>query len=366
MTPEIALAASARNWPDRLHRHLLDHGGGRVVARVLGAEQAMSARFEVLFIDDVCSFLNPRLIIALRDAGAEVIGVFDPSDGSDAKRRLLECGISDVIESEAGAEEMLLLARTTLAHRGVGRDITATPEKLGWTIGVTSATAGVGATEVAIGLAAAAGSDLPVALVDLDPVWPSVAPRLDLPLHPNVRTAIDFALHQPDQLPRALHRFGALSVVGGVADRGTASPISQAEAGMLLETMAGIVTLVIVDLGPLESSLRSLLLRFDTVAVVGTGDPVGVTRLCRALEGAKDLVGDGSLVALVNRVPARPYHMAEVRAEILAAWPDIPVLTLPEDSHLADAVWDGMPVAKGPFSKELQRAASLVTSSVVR
>ena len=58
--PELALAASARGWPDQLHRFLLDHGGGRVLARVMGPEQAAHDAYEVLLIDDVCSFLTPR------------------------------------------------------------------------------------------------------------------------------------------------------------------------------------------------------------------------------------------------------------------------------------------------------------------
>ena len=81
MVPDIALAASAREWPDRLHRFLLDHGGGRIVDRVMGADQAASTSFDVLLIDDVCSFLTPRLVAVVKQAGAEVIGVYMPEIG---------------------------------------------------------------------------------------------------------------------------------------------------------------------------------------------------------------------------------------------------------------------------------------------
>lgn len=364
MTPDIALAASAREWPDRLHRHLLDHGGGRVVRRVLGAEQAIQADFEVLFIDDVCSFLSPGLVSTLRTAGAEVIGVFDSSDGSDAKRRLLECGISDVIESDADADEMLQVAQAALAHRSPVVDPGDGSGGLGWTVAFTGATSGVGATELAIALAWAASTRLEVTLVDLDPHWPGVAPRLDLPLHPNVRTAIDFVLHQPDHLPRALHRMGDLAVVGGVADRGTGAPIGHVEAVMLLEKLAETGDLVVVDLGPLDRSLRSLTSRFDTVAVVGTGDPVGVTRLFRTVELMVDIVGEKSLLVIANKIPDRPFHMSEVRAEISSAWPDLPLLAIPFDPGLVEATWDGRPSARGPFAKAVGRAASLITERV--
>lgn len=364
MTPDIALAASAREWPDRFHRHLLDHGGARVVSRVLGAEQAIAASYEVLFIDDVCSFLTPRLVATLRADGVEVIGVFDPEDGSDAKRRLLECGISDVIESDAGAEEMLQLARAAIGHRSPVAETGRAPDRLGWTIGITGATPGVGATEVAIGLAASAATDLTVALVDLDPFWPSVAPRLDLPLHPNVRTAIDFVLHQPDQLSRALHRLGQLTVVGGVADKGAAAPISHIEAEILLEALAGMVDLVVVDLGPLDRALRPLVARFNTLAVVGSGDPVGVTRMFRAVETAIEVATEGAMVLVVNRIPGRPFHHAEIRTQLSTAWPDLPVLTLPADAGLIEAAWEGRISSRGPFPKAIGRAARLVIERV--
>ena len=101
MAPDVAFAASARDWPDRIHRHMLDHGGARVVARLMGSEQVLASRFDVLLIDDICSFLTPRLVSLVKERGSGVLGVFDPGDGPDAKRRLLECGISDVIESGA-------------------------------------------------------------------------------------------------------------------------------------------------------------------------------------------------------------------------------------------------------------------------
>lgn len=364
MIPVVALAASARDWPDRLHRHLLDHGGGRVAARVLGADQAVSADFQVLFIDDVCSFLSPRLVSKLRERGAEIIGIFDPGDGSDAKRRLLECGISDVIEADAEPEEMLGLARATVAHRAPTIPQPEPGARLGWVIGVTGATPGVGATEVAIALATAAAARLEVILVDLDPWWPSVAPRLDLPLHPNVRTAVDLVLHQPDQLPRSFQELGALAVVGGVADRGAAAPVGHVEAELLLEALAATFHLVVVDLGPLDRALRALVNRFDTVAVVGAGDPVGVIRMARTVETALDLAAEDAVVLVANKVPARPYHHAEIRAELATMWPDLPVVALPADPLLADAAWEGVPSARGPFCKAIERAASLITESV--
>src|SRR5690606_34142626 len=91
----------------------------RIVERVMAAEQATDLDFDVLLIDDVCSFLTPRLVMKLKQAGREVIGAYMPEDGTDAKRRLLECGITDVIETDSSPEEFLAKVRATLAHRVV-------------------------------------------------------------------------------------------------------------------------------------------------------------------------------------------------------------------------------------------------------
>ena len=191
--PDIALAASAREWPDRLHRHLLDHGGGRVTGRIMGPEQAADAEYDVLLIDDICSFLTPRLVSAVKERGAEVIGVFLPADGSDAKRRLLECGISDVIETQASAEEFVEHARAAIAHRVVVDDEAPAARATPFTIGITGAAGGVGISELAVNLSSLVGDRVAVSLIDADPKFPSLAQRLGAPLHPNIRSVLDQA-----------------------------------------------------------------------------------------------------------------------------------------------------------------------------
>ena len=119
---EVALAVSARVWPDRLHRFLADHGGARVRAQVLAPEDALAETYEVLIIDDVSSFLTPRLVQELQRRQRLVLGVFDPADGQDGKERLRECGVDQVIESAASADEFVIAVRALVAlapHRRV-------------------------------------------------------------------------------------------------------------------------------------------------------------------------------------------------------------------------------------------------------
>ena len=363
MTPDIALAASAREWPDRLHRHLLEHGGGRVVARVMGPDQTVEASFDALFIDDVCSFLTPRLVTGVKKSGGEVIGVFAPADGSDAKRRLLECGISDVIEMDAPPDELMEKVVSALAHR-VPASVDAPSASAGWAIGLTGVSDGVGTTEVATTLAAGLVNDLRVALVDGDPTWPSIAQRLDLPLHPNIRTALDMVAHGSGNLESATHVVGGLAVVGGVADQGAASPLSQSEVSMLFDALFDLSEVIVADLGPLQHAVRGAFRGFDTVALIGPGDPIGVARLLRSVEQLVEIVDPDSLVVVANKTPRRRYYESEIRREIQGAYPELPLVVLPFDQRLSASLWAGQVRQSGPFAKAVDRMAALINEGL--
>lgn len=364
MTPEIALAASAREWPDRLHRHLLDHGGARVVVRVMGPDQATSNRYDVLLIDDISSFLTPRLVTVIKKAGCGVVGVFDPEDGPDAKRRLLECGISDVVESDATADELLHAVRSAVQHRFDSVPDSGTTEDGAWSIGVTGATDGVGATEVSVALARSLSRNLETVLVDLDPIWPSIAPRLDLPLHPNLRTAVDRILHDSARVSSVIHHVGHLSVVGGLADHGSAGPISHTEVAMLLDVLGPLKEVLVADLGSLGNAYGAIISRFDSLALVGTGDPVGVTRLLRSVDRVGGLIEEDRLVVVVNKTLGSRYHESEVRAEISTAYPSLPMVLMPFDRRVSEAMWEGSLTDRGRFARSVERMSHLIEENV--
>ncbi|MFZ0015562.1 MAG: hypothetical protein WAL25_15770 [Acidimicrobiia bacterium] len=364
MSPDIAIAASAREWPDRLHRFLLDHGGGRVVDRVMSADQATEADFDILLIDDVSSFLTPRLVTMVKQSGGEVLGVFAPEDGSDAKRRLLECGISDVIETEATPEEFLERILQTLEHR-THLEPDESHESSTVSIAVTGPSEGVGMTEVAISLASTLSERTGTVLVDLDPVWPSVAQRLDLSVHPNIRTAIDHALHNPDRLEEAVHQVGAMRVVGGRADGVQGSAISRHEVLALVESLGPYVDVVVADLGPLRQVDHGLIRDFDSVIVVGGGDPVGVARLIRTVADLRAAQLRQSILAIVNMLGRNGYEKSEVSNEITDSCPDLPVLTLPFDRRLGAAAWDGRLATGGrSFARGVSAMADVVVGSL--
>lgn len=362
MGPEIALAASARSWPDRLHRFLLDHGGGRVRTRVMDPDQATTERYDVLFIDDVCSFLTPRLVQAIRESGKEMVGVFDPVDAEDAKRHLLECGVTDVIEADASPEEFLAVASATMAHKSEVTRVQARKPK-SFRVGVVGAIGGVGATEIAIGVAASLAATRATVLVDLDRDSPSVAQRLDLPLHPNLLTALDAAHHHQGRIREAVLTHQAVDVVGGLATSSSGLELAPVEMEALLDEVGSIgYDVVVADLGSPSGGLD--ILRFHVLIAVGLGNPVGVGRLVRLVQALSDRASLAGVVAVVNRVPPRTNRMSEIRAEMARLVPGLPVIVMPEDRRLEQANWDGVNLTRGHFVRSVKSVASVIDGGI--
>jgi MinD-like ATPase involved in chromosome partitioning or flagellar assembly len=357
--PEYALAASARAWPDRLHRFLIDHGGGRVRSRVMGPEQAVSDQYEVLFIDDVCSFLTPRLVDTVREMGREVVGVYDPVDAPDAKRHLLECGITDVIEVGAAPEEFLAIAEATLLHRGEPSPaIVPTPRS--FRVGVLGPIGGVGCTEIAIGIATSLSLLRSTVLIDLDDRTPSLVQRLDLPVHPNLLTALEAAHHSAGSVTEAILGHDSVDVIGGLVNTMSAHDIPPVEIEGVFDDIgkAG-YEVVIADLGsPGPDRLDRV--RFHVLIVVGLGNPVGLSRLVRSVQNLSARTDISDTVALVNRVATGSRRRLEIRAEMARLLPTTPVILVPEERRLERASWDGTRLGRGPFVKAVSRVASLI------
>lgn len=362
MALELAMGASAREWPDRLHRHVLDHGGARVVGRMMSVTQCVDTSFDLIFVDDVCSFLTPRLVVLLRQRGRSVVGVYDPADSPDAKRRLLECGISDVIESDATPEEFMSKAVAAVADEfRPSAPLSSLPPRVGRSIGVAGVNDGVGCTEVAVGLAAAvAGTGVAAGLVDLDPVWPSLLQRLDLAPHPNLRTLVDVALHG-GEMERALQTVAGVRVAGGsLAPQAQSVPAH--EVGMALDALGEMCDVVVSDLGAVGRVPESLLGSFDSIILVAGADPVSLSRLLRSLGRLEELGPDLNPLVAINATPRRPFYKAELRAELAASLDGHPFIFLPFEEALYRAAWDGRVFAGGKFGRELGRIARLLVA----
>jgi MinD-like ATPase involved in chromosome partitioning or flagellar assembly len=330
----------------------------------MGAEQAREGAFDVLLVDDICSFLTPSLVSMVKNRGAGVVGVYDPEDGSDAKRRLLECGISDVIEAEASPTEFLAKIGQTLDHRSNGPPADPRPSTEVLSIAITGPSAGVGMTEVAIALARSLSRRVGTVLVDLDQGWPSIAQRLDLPVHPNIRTALDHALHRPERLQTAVHAVEELMVVGGRADGGQGAAVSRHETVALLDAFGGFVEAVVADVGPARDVEGGLLREFDSVLVVGTATPVGIARLLRTGGQLRSLYPHVSLLVVVNMIDASSFRRSETLTELDRSLPDIPMIALPHDRRLGDAAWNGTLVSGRRYRRAVESMADVVVGAL--
>lgn len=363
MGPEIGIAATTRPWGDQLHRFLLNHGGATVKNRVMSADQAVSGQFAMLLIDDVCSFLTPRLVVDLRRSGKGVIGVFAPTDGPDAKRRLLEVGISDVIESDASPAEFLsqmIAVGVSAESAHVTRD---GAQRRGFCVAVTGAPGGVGVTEVAVGVASQITGKA-VALLDLNQSWPAIGQRLALPVHPNLRTAVDVVLHEPDRIDRSFHDVAGLNVVTGLANP-EAGPVPSADVATLLSELTALHDYVVVDLGSMVGQTTELLLnRVNATLVVGLGDPIGITRLIRVCQRVNGRIRNGEIGVVVNRTTSRR-HEEQAFAQLWRSLGDMPVFAIPEDQRVAEARWDGVIAQRGSFVRSVRSLAALFQSVVV-
>lgn len=366
---ELALAASARPWAGSLHRFLADHGGARVRAIVMGPEEAVAESYDALIIDDVCSFLTPRLVDQVRRHGRLVVGVYDARDGADAKRRLLDCGVDDVIEADAGPEEFLDVVRAVLdlAPYAPISSPASPPERKGHVIVVGAPPGGCGASEVALALAETHDA----LLIDADDVSPSLAQRLGAPLLPNLRTAIDVVYHQSGSLDDVIVDAG-VRLLAGLATGDDWGQLHPGEVEAVVAEAAARHLEVIVNIGSgLERPqvgegrfglARALVRMADRIVGVGLPHPVGLARLVRWASDATTLAPDTPLLLAVNRIDRSPYRRAEIEIELGSAMPGMPIHFLPEDKRVAEAAWAGTPVPRGPFRRAVSRLAAEVAA----
>lgn len=363
---ELALAASARPWADSLHRFLADHGGARVRAVVMRPDDVVAESYDVLLIDDVCSFLTPRLVEQARLHGRLVVGVFDGRDGADAKRRLLECGVDDVVENGATPEEFLTVVRGVLElapYAPLGQASTADPSPSGRVIVVGAPPGGCGATEVAVGL----GGLTRAPVVDADDIAPSLAQRMGAPLHPNLRTAIDAVHHRSGPVSVAVVEVGSVAVLPGLVSGDDWGQLHPGEVEAVIDELAAHHQAVVVNVGSgLERPqvgegrhglARGIVRRADVVLAVGLPSPVNLTRLVRWVGEARVLAADVPVLAVVNRMERSAYRRSEILEELGRSLPEIPVLFLPDDKRVAEAAWAGESVPGGPFRRSLRKLA---------
>ena len=391
------IAHSPRSWGRLLKQHLMDHGGGRIVASVMAAEDALFDGYDVFVADDTTSFLGGRFVADLQRRGVSVVGVYDPVEGEGSGRqRLLDLRVDEVIEADASPTEFLrVLARASLSSSGQSdRGFSALVADLagpgpgqldpygtseehsprGRLVVIAGASGGVGATEVAIGVTAriASRGENPV-LVDADDVGPSVAQRLGLPVNPNLRTAIEMVQLGTHSLEDVL--IGSpyvFDVIGGLASRRDWFELRPGDLSETILQLARVRDHVIVNIssrledlpamgGPARYGVsRSMLALADVVVLVANPTPIGVGRVLDWIAEAKPLIEATPLHVAFNAYRGGIFKAAEIEAELGRVYQPGAIAFIPYDKSLVQATWQGVLPHHGPFVK----AVGLLAASV--
>jgi MinD-like ATPase involved in chromosome partitioning or flagellar assembly len=377
MDAELAIALSAREWPDRLRRFLADHGGARVRLAALGPEDLLSESYDILLIDDSCSFLTPRLVELVSGRGRIVIGVYDSREFADGRSRLVECGVTTVVEAGSDPDEYLRVIAEVASSRRPPEEPPAVvaagegdePPPGSAMVAVGGPAGGPGATEVAVALASVLSRRGATVLVDADDHAPAVAQRLGLPLYPNVRTAIDVLDHRTGPLERTLHRVADAGFLAlpGLASAGDWSEVRPRQVTDLIGQLVAAHRHVVVNVGSrLETDglgvgpgrygmTRAIVERADRLVAVGAGTPVGVARLLEWLSTADSIRSGRRVDVLVNRAPDERFRRGELLDEITRTYQPASFGYLPDDPRVAHAAWDGKVVSRGRFRKAVDR-----------
>jgi MinD-like ATPase involved in chromosome partitioning or flagellar assembly len=403
--PIVVLAHTVRDWAQDLHFFLMDHGGAIVRGYVMSPDDALAESYDILLVDDVTSYLNPRLVGSLQGNGVKILGVYDPDDAHGAgKQRLLELGVDEALPATTSpAEFVQSIARLAgpfiendpelagmLEELGSGgrhtrptpRDPGGVPEAdprgdRGTLIAVVAASGGAGATEIAIGLAERIRDlGIATALVDADDQAPAVAQRLGLALHPNLRTAVDSVQHGTGTIEDALVRYApaGLEILCGLPNPRDWFELRPAEVTDVLRELVQRRPALVVNLGPRVEDLpsfggparfgvgRAVLAIADEIVLVGAASPIGARRIVDWVADAGAMVGSTPLHVVVNQYSGGRFAPAEIEAELRRTLTLRSFSVVPYDRRVVRAGWEGEPVPRGPFLKAVHRLASRLTA----
>lgn len=312
----------------------------------------------------------------LADAGVQCLGVAEQPERDDVLVRVVRIGLETVVGTHDLHHVPGLLRELPDEASGVGT--TTPPERPGHAVVTVWGPAGAPGRST---LAAALATEISrrerhVTLVDADPCAPSLAQLLGLLEDSSglVAAARSVGAGQlGEQLPRHLRRIGThLDVLTGLPRPDRWNEVRGESLVAVLEA-AAVHGPVVVDTGasleetPDQRVGRNTLSvesvrRADDLVVVGTPDPVGLTRLVHALGHLREQAGEARIRVAINRMrPGVGWSQTDVR-DLLGPWlGDRPVHFLPEDRAGADrALLAGRSVVEVGHSALAQAVARLV------
>ncbi|MDX6279829.1 MAG: hypothetical protein QOH03_900 [Kribbellaceae bacterium] len=416
MSVPVLLAVTGAPWEADVVRRAERAHGIRVVRRCVDIADVMAAAASgqaraVVLAEDL-----PRLtsdaVAALHARHIAVVALVDPSDNgepSGAEDRLSRMGIERILPADVSADDLgraIIDAvesgpPATVSHFAGGfvpfnSESAPNPEPYGQgtgrVIAVWGPTGAPGRSTVAVGLAAElAARNIPTLLADADVYGGTVAQLLGMldetsGLAAAARSAsggsLDVAVlarHARQVGPNQLVLTGLSRADRWTELRPTAiesvwstarmlAPCTVIDAGFCIESDEEISfdTLAPRRNGATLATLEEA----DEVVVVGTADPVGLTRLIRSLHELRAAVPSVTTRVVVNRVRSGSLGSspADAVTEALTRYAGVePSALLPFDQAAADAALShGRSLVEAAKSSKLRKGMQQLAAGVVR
>ena len=378
--PEVALVFSPEAWVEGLHRHLTDHGGARVRQVIVDPSLAFDEDYDTLVVSHRWPGLTRTFVEAAHRRHRRLLGVFDPDEPA-GREFLVSLGADRALPSDASMAEFVdafNALEPQLQQRSPALDALEVaaedhrsdpPSSNGdgsrrHPLVAVGGTPGAGATELAIGFAAAlAGRRVSVVLVDADEVVPSIAQRLGLPIEPNLRSAIESVEYGMGDVDRAIVRAAReLEVLTGLPNVSAWSQVRPSEVLDVVEALGRSRRCVVANFGSRLEDVgrggrnrygisRAVVSEASVVIGVAPATPVGVTRVLGWIAEVRVLNPTAPVHLAVNRAPRDAFRRAEVEQEIRRTFEPESLVFLPHDPRVETAAWSGALVAPGPYAK---------------
>ncbi|MEU4196354.1 P-loop NTPase [Kribbella sp. NPDC026611] len=416
MSTPILLAITGAPWEADVVRRTERAAGIRVVRRCVDIADVMAAaasgQARAVVIADALPRLSSDAVAALHARGIVVLAMVDPTENGapfGAEDRLSRMGIERILPADVSPGDLARAVTeavesgppmATSSHFG-GGFVPLTPETAanprptypqgsGRLIAVWGPTGAPGRTTVAVNLAwELAAKGTPTMLADADVYGGTVAQMLGMldetsGLAAAARSASNGSLDMIMLAKHARQMEPRLLVLTGLsrADRWTElrpaavesiwqtartlAPFTVADVGFCIETDEEIS---FDSLAPRRNGATvSTLEEADEVIVVGTADPVGLTRLIRAVHEIRAVVPSVNLRVVVNRVRSSALggSPAEAANEALAQYAGVEVAAhLPFDQNAVDAAMShGRSLGEAARSSKLRKSIQQLAAAV--
>lgn len=400
----VGLVASHRAWRSEFARYVQDHITGLRV-RILRDPRAIDESIDVVIIDDSSTFLNRESLRQLREAGIQVIGIYDPNEHQgQGQAHLTRMGIADVASAELMASQLVELIQevTRSADSDAGPDLdlgptstvsspppvrdraaTDLPRPTGHgTVITVGGPATLMAVEVAVGIAAELARTRGTTLaMDVDETTPVLAARLGYRLEPTVLDAIEKIHHGDGDLSltvteptRGASGFAPMHVLAGIANPDDWSLLGRDRCRDLLRRSAEQWDQVVALSGPHLLSLPNGVDRYgasqaavafaDRVVGVCDPTPTGVLLALDWLIEVRRLRNDSPVwIAFAGRPRSAVQRADLVDTLVREAGQGLiaGIVFVPVGADLERACWEATVLTRGRFTKAM---ASLVDELV--